>query len=192
MIINIKENTIPPSILKTTFNVKSFILNFSSKSFYYIIFFSLLANASEPILVQVTTIVSNEVQKVQANNFSFYSIAYGIVGVSNILNENKENKSCLKSIEELYLKNPKLKYYSQYLLKRNQLYHIEIKKQQTLLYAKGDKTLSLLLLENGLAIVANNFRDEEFKYSFIKAQKQAKRLKKGIWKKKIMQNCSLR
>ena len=192
MIIKIKEKTIPPKILNTIFNVKSFILHNSSKYFYYIIFSSLLANATEPILVQVTTIVSNEIQKVQANNFSFYSIPYGILGVSNILNENQDNQNCQQSLQELYLQNPKLKYFSQYLLQRNQLYHVEIKNQKTLLYAKGDKTLSLLLLENGLAIVENNFRDEEFKFSFMRAQKQAKKSKKGIWKKKIIQNCSLR
>ena len=79
-------------------------------------------------------------------------------------------------------KNPKLKYFSQNLFNTRQNYHIEFKEQKCLIYLKGEKTLSELLLEEGLAINRSNFADDEFKHIFINAQNRAKSLEKGIYK----------
>ena len=69
------------------------------------------------------------------------------------------------------------------------MYHIEFKNQECILYALGEKTLSELLLENGLAVCKPIFRDEEFKYLFYKAQLKAKTNKYGMWKENFINDC---
>lgn len=191
MIIKTKENTIPPKMLKIIFNVKSFISTLLARSVYYTIFLASIAIAKEPLVVQIEKILSNDIQKVQFKNYTFFINTYGIVDISEIFHKNNHNKSCQKNLTLFYQENPKAKYFTQNLIKQNNLYHIDIKNNGTILYVQGVKSLSLLLLENGLAIVQKNFKDEEHLFQFLKAQRNAKIKKKGIWKKMYLQNCSL-
>ena len=62
--------------------------------------------------------------------------------------------------------------------------------RQPILYSDAQKTYAEALIENGLAVVKPNFLDKEFKYSYSNAQKSAKLLKKGLWKERIIDDCT--
>ena len=70
------------------------------------------------------------------------------------------------------------------------MYHIEFRESKCLIYAQGQKTLSEFLLEKGLAMNKPAFKDEEFRYSFEKAQANAKFLKLGMWNEPVEKECA--
>ena len=69
------------------------------------------------------------------------------------------------------------------------MYHIEFKDKKCVVYAKGQMSLSEILLKEGLAVNEPRFKDEEFKYLFDKAQIRAKTLKKGLWSENLLKDC---
>jgi len=150
--------------------------------FLFQIYFSSFLNAKEPVLATLLDVISNSTQKFTMLNFTFYCKPYGVLSIDTILDEKSPDSVCRSSLLQLYSKNPKLKYFSQNLFNTRQNYHIEFKEQKCLIYLKGEKTLSELLLEEGLAINRSNFADDEFKHIFINAQNRAKSLEKGIYK----------
>lgn len=96
---------------------------------------------------------------------------------------------CKKSIEQFYTQNPESEYFALNILKVKQMYHLEFHENSCTLFAKGEKSLSELLLENGLALVKPNFRDEIYTTIYKKAQKKARFLKKGLWSENIANEC---
>jgi len=153
--------------------------------------FSILSglSANEPLLARLESTMTNETQKLGVGNYTFTCRPYGVLAVEKLYADSPQNSECRKSIERLYKKNPKLQYYTDSILKYKQLYHIEIKDNSCVIYAKGEISLSELLLKNGLAIHKINFRDEEFSTYFLNAQKAASIGKKGLWKEKVFENC---
>jgi hypothetical protein len=153
------------------------------------IIFIQISNAEEPILAILENVISNKIQKLSVGNNSFYCKAYGVVAIEDLMKNNSSKSVCLISINNLYKKTPSLRYFSINLLKVKQMYRVEFKKDGCILYARGQKTLSEFLLEEGLATGKLRFKDKEFKYSFIKAELRAKMLKKGIWRENIRGKC---
>jgi hypothetical protein len=145
--------------------------------------------AKEPTTAILDNVVSNEVQQFHIGSYGFRCVPYGVLSLEKLYTNSKLTSVCQKSIYNFYKKYPNLKYYSQKILKTQQMYHIEFKNQECILYALGEKTLSELLLENGLAVRKPIFRDEEFKYLFYKAQLKAKTNKYGMWKENIINDC---
>ncbi len=60
---------------------------------------------------------------------------------------------------------------------------------QCIVYAKGQTTLSQLLLSRGLGFKERAFKDEEFNALFTDALNSAKINKRGVWKSDIPRNC---
>jgi hypothetical protein len=145
--------------------------------------------AKEHLLAILNTAVSNEIQKFGIGNYTFECRAYGVVVLETLYNSSKVGSRCQKSIDKFYIKNPKLKYYVDSILKYKQKYHIEIKNRECIIYANSQITLSELLLKEGLALKKPKFKDEEFYFYFSLAQRKAKIEKKGLWNEKILTNC---
>lgn len=145
--------------------------------------------AKEPLLAMLEDTLSNEIQKFGVGNYTFKCVPYGVLTLEKLYNGAKEGSSCKNSIDKFYSKNPKLKYYSDMLLERKQRYHIEIKDTECIIYAKGEMTLSEMLLSEGLAIKKPKLKDEEFDDYFTLAQRKAKIEKKGLWKENIFSSC---
>ncbi|MEA2099695.1 MAG: thermonuclease family protein [Campylobacterota bacterium] len=146
-------------------------------------------NAKEPTLAILLSVTSNNHQTFNIGNYHFNCKTYGVISIDELKFANENNLVCQESIKNLYKKNIHLKYISNKLLKLRQMYHFEFKNSECVLYSNGQKTLSEILLEEGVAIVKPRFKDREFQYSFKKAQSRAKNEKKGMWSENVPGKC---
>ena len=198
------ENTIPLNILRIIFNLKSSILqpfdrvNYNVLKFQmskilniFLLNFLLMSTlqASEPTLAILNSVHSNELQKFKIGQNSFYCKPYAITTIDKLYAKSAQNSLCRSSIEKFYLQNPDAQYFTLNLLKVKQMYHVEFKNTECILFAKGEKTLSELLLENGLALLQINFQDKEYGAIYKKSQNRARLLKRGLWKENIKREC---
>lgn len=156
---------------------------------FLLIFFNLSLNAKEPFLAILLSIPTNGMQTFNYGKFDFYCQPYGVITLQEIYNVSKPDSTCRKKIDKFYIQNPDLKYYTSRLLEVEQRYHIRFKEKRCVIYAKGQTTLSEILLKEGLSIQKPNFKDDEFRYDFFKAESKAQNYKKGIWKDKVPESC---
>ncbi|WP_424565599.1 thermonuclease family protein [Sulfurimonas sp.] len=133
--------------------------------------------------------MSNEKQKFGIENYTFECQAYGVLALETLYYKSKRNSICQKSIDAFYKRYPKKEYFVNFILKDKQLYHIQNKEDGCVVYAKGQITLSELLLKEGLAIKKPIFKDEEFQDYYTAAQRKAKMQKKGLWGTNIFTSC---
>ena len=145
--------------------------------------------AEEPILATLSNIPSNEIQKFKIAQNSFYCKPYGVISIDRLYANSLADSSCKKSIDNFYKINPNSRYFALNLLKIKQMYHIEFKNDSCIIYSNGGISYSETLLENGLATLKAQLKDEEFGASFKKAQERAKHSKIGIWKDDLLVNC---
>ena len=163
----------------------------SKKIVIYIFFvYQTVLIGEEHILATLRNIDSNEIQKFKIAQNSFYCKPYGVISIDKLYANSSNASSCQRSIDVFYKKNPYSRYFAQNLLKIKQTYHIEYKNDSCVVYAKGAKTYSELLLESGLAVMKPLFKDEEFSSSFKKAQVRAKSSKLGMWKNNLLIDCT--
>lgn len=176
--IKINENKIPASTLNNIFSFKSssIIILFS------ILFFSLNLYANEQKIFLLDSIISNFDMKFKTSRYSFYCKPYAVLGIDDIPIQDKE---CYKSVIDYYKVYPNDFYKTYKFLKVEQMYHIDFREQQCIIYVKGQKTLSEILLENGLAVLKPHFMDREFEARFKKAERLAKENKRGIYSQDI-------
>lgn len=145
--------------------------------------------SSEPILAILDKTVSNELQIFKIKQYNYECKPYGVTTLEKLYYKSTPDSMCKKSINNLYLQNPESQYFALNLLKIKQMYHLEFKKESCILFAKGEKSLSELLLENGLAMLKPNFRDRTYEYIYKKAEKKARFLKRGLWGENIAKEC---
>jgi hypothetical protein len=145
--------------------------------------------AKEPTLATLKNIDSNSKQTFMLSNVNFTCRAYGVLGLEELLQNSKLESSCKKSIEEFYKKDPKIKYYTQKQLHPMQMYHIELREKECILFAHGEVTLSELLLHQGAALLRPAFKDKEYSGYYKTAQRDAKMQKKGVWSSEVIRNC---
>jgi len=190
--MNINEKNIPASALKINFNLKSFISTLQFKhsiiAYIFILFFT-ISDAKEPTLALLKNVYTNNIQKFSIGNTGYTCKAYGVISIEDLYFKSVENKICKNSIIDFFRKNKTKKYFSQMLLHVEQLYHIDFIGDECIIYAKGQKTLSEILLQEGLAIKKVNFQDEVYKGKFISAQASARKQRKGLWKTTLYKNC---
>ncbi len=156
--------------------------------FLHILIFTTL-KAKEPTLGILMNVISNDTQKFGIDNYSFYCTPYGVVTLERLYSSSEKESICQQSIVGFYKKNPTLKYFTDGILEVRQTYHLELKDKRCILYAQGEITLAEQLLKKGLAVVKPQFKDEEFIYSYQKAEFKAKAEKIGMWNSKILKNC---
>ncbi len=156
----------------------------------FICFYIIISlDASELVLARLENTMSNEKQKFGIANYTFDCKVYGVLTLETLYNKSKKNSICQKSVDAFYKKYPIKKYFVDSTLKYKQLYHVEYKQKECVVYAYGQITLSELLLREGLAIKKPMFRDEEFEYYFSATQRKAKMQKKGLWNEGIFKSC---
>ena len=145
--------------------------------------------AQEPFLAKLENTFSNEIQRFGVGKYTFECRPYGVLSIDRLYSSSKDGSTCQQNIDKFYAKNPKSKYYVDALLENKQMYHLEIKDNECIIYAKGQITLSELLLKDGLAIKKPMFRDEEFESYFTIAQRKAKIKRIGLWDENIFNSC---
>ena len=187
--IKIKENIIPPNALSISFNLKSSIL---TPLFIILIITQNFINleAKEPTLAILKNIDANDFQRFRIKSSSFICRPYGITTLEQIYKKSPKKSICRENIDKFYAKNRDLLYFSESILKVGQTYHIEFKNSQCLIYAKGQTTLSQILLRKGLGFKKNSFKDEEFDETFTDAMNSAKINKDGLWRGSIQRDCT--
>jgi len=157
-------------------------------SFLVLLSWSVLL-AKEPNLAILQSVVSNDTQKFSQGKSHFVCKPYGVVTLEQLYNASTIDSLCRKSVDGFYAQDPNMRYFSLRLLKPMQTYHVEFQNKSCVLYAKGEKTLSELLLAEGLAFIKPAFDDEVFNAVFFKAQMTAKLSKKGLWRENILKEC---
>ncbi|MCX6076940.1 MAG: hypothetical protein NTW78_08670 [Campylobacterales bacterium] len=163
------------------------------KIIYSFILYFLCVNsldAQEPTMAILKSIATNSRQDFNIQNYDFYCEPYGVISLEKMYSNSQNGSKCRESIDGFYKKHPDLKYFTQGILKTEQMYHVEFKDMKCVIYARGQKSLSELLLENGLAVNKRTFNDEEFNFIFKKAEINAKLLKRGMWSEKIDKECA--
>ncbi len=140
-------------------------------------------------MVILKDIISNNVQQFNFRNYTFYCTPYGILTLDDLYTSNSVSKGCKKKIDELFIKRPDLKYFTNSKMHIEQMYSIELKEKKCVIYASGQKTLAELLLENGLAVVKPGFSDEEFHNYFKKAQRRGEHSNEGIYRDNTLRAC---
>ena len=157
-------------------------------SFFVLLFWGVLI-ANEPNLAILQSVISNDTQKFSQKMSHFICKPYGVVTLEKLYNTSAIDSLCRKSVESLYAQDPNIRYFSLRLLKPMQTYHVEFQEKSCVLYANGEKTLSELLLAEGLAFIKPAFGDDVFNAVFSKAQMAAKLSKKGLWRENILKEC---
>jgi hypothetical protein len=145
--------------------------------------------AKEPTMAILVDITTNSTQKFKIKKYNFYCTPYGVITLEKLYKNSKMDSKCKESINSFYKKHPDLKYFAIELLNVGQMYHLEFKNNECVIYAKGQRTLSDILLSEGLALNKPKFKDEEFNFLFERAQTNAKLLKKGVWGDKVLNDC---
>jgi len=157
---------------------------------YLLILLTPLLFAKEPIIMKLSSIYANDIFLLNYKQSSYYCEPYGVISIAKIKTKKDINPTCKKAFEDFIVKNPKLNNFAKYHLHVEQYYRVDFKSQgKCLLFSKGKKTYSQDLLLNGLAILKPNFKDEEYRYIFLKSYKSAKMRKKGIWKVPTLRTC---
>lgn len=157
--------------------------------FFITILLHTLLYSKEPTMAILRDITTNSIQKFSIGQYSFYCRPYGVITLEKLYQNSKIDSKCKESINNFYKKYPNLEYFTMKLLKVGQMYHLEFKDKECVMYAKGQKTLSEILLSEGLVVNKPMFKDEEFNFLFERAQTNAKLLKKGIWGEKVLKDC---
>jgi len=143
----------------------------------------------ESSLFILRAVYSNGLQKFSIAQNEFLCKSYGVLTLDELYQKAKDNSMCQKSIKEFYTKNPILLTFTKSLLKQRQLYKIKFKQSRCIIYARGQSTLSEILLKNGLAVLKPKFNDREFVYLFKSAQSYAQKAEIGLFKNKITSKC---
>jgi nuclease-like protein len=140
----------------------------------------------EPLLGILKSVNSNTQQLFLISNNTFICESYGVLSLENLAEDSQLDSACRKKVKSFYKKNPKEKYFSALKLHTMQTYHLEFKKQECLLFASGEITLSELLLREGLAILQPLFKDKEYIALYSLAQENAKIEQKGLWREGVV------
>jgi len=134
-------------------------------------------------------IKNNSLLYFSIKNREHLCIPYGIITFDILQYKSKDNALCQKALLEYYDKYPKDKNFAKKHFHTQQYYNIEKKKSSCIIYAKGKKSYSSILLEKGLAIVPTHFKDKIFEYKYRKIENEAKISQKGLWSNPILRNC---
>jgi hypothetical protein len=145
--------------------------------------------AEEQVLAILKSVDSNALQKFSLGRHNFECKPYGLVTLENLYQASPVDSKCRKEIEQFYTLYPNTKFFTSNMLKLMQMYHLEFKDKECILYAYGQKILSEFLLAEGLAFMKAEFQDEEFQAIFYKAQTNANASKIGVWTENILNNC---
>lgn len=145
--------------------------------------------AKEPTMGILQELHSNTKQIFSIQNSTYKCDAYGVLEPMELLQSNVINTLCKKKIQKFYISNPHAANFSKGKLDLFMTYHLEFVKEECLLFASGELTLSELLLREGYSLLDPKLQDEEYLYLYKNAQKVARFEKRGIWGEESMEEC---
>jgi hypothetical protein len=159
---------------------------------FLLLFFSpLLIIAKEPFYAEVVNLIANDMQEFSYGNIQFICKPYGVITIDEIYRDVNSEPFCRESIRKFYAKHADLKYFTNSKMKIYQLYSLDIKKDsRCTVNIAGKKTLSEVLIEQGLAVKKPLLDDREYENYFFAAEKKAKDNKKGLWSSNIAKDCA--
>lgn len=155
----------------------------------FFLLYSLSIFANEPTMGMLQEIHSNTKQIFTIQNSRYRCDAYGVLEPAELLESEVMSGLCKEKIKTFYKANPYAKHFSDRKLYLFMTYHLEFVKEECLLFASGEVTLSELLLREGLAVLDPKLKDEEYTYLYKNAQKIARFERRGIWEEVRMEEC---
>jgi len=151
---------------------------------------SSLLFSKEPTLGILESIQTNTEQIFIIAQKRYRCDAYGVLGIEKLFQRSELSEVCKTKMQDFYAKHPDAKYFAYKKLKRSQMYHIEFRESECLLFASGEITLSELLLKEGFALLNPMFDDKEFRRVYKDAQAAAIFEKRGIWRDNTTRECA--
>jgi hypothetical protein len=156
----------------------------------FFIFFLSFVDAKEPFLAMLKEVYTNDLQTFGYKESSFVCKPYGVLTLEELYEQSGSTPACKRAIDEFYIQHPSLKYLAEIKLHKGQLYHILFRKEECIIYLKGQMSYSELLLQKGVAMKNRDFNDKEFRSVFYDAQESARIEKKGLWGSDIFGKCA--
>lgn len=141
---------------------------------------------AEPVLGILQQVQHNNLLHFKISSNAFTCKNYGIVMIDEV--KGIEN-TCKIQLDTFIAAHPEYHYFSQKHMTRYQQYHLNIIDSECLLYVQGKKSLSELLLENGLAVRDKLKKNTILDYKFKRSVMRAKNEKKGIYSDAILRSC---
>lgn len=188
--MKINEKSIPLSKLRINFNLKS-LINILKIWLFIIPLFTL--DAKEPTMMMVKRGINNSLQEFQiAPYYSFVCKPYGVVTIDEVLNSKETDKECKNTLQKFYIQHPRLYNLYRRYLKRKSFYHVEYLEKSCLVHVKGELTFSEILLQNGIALIDKEFKDETYNARFKSAQKSAEIWERGMFSDPKLLSCMKR
>lgn len=141
------------------------------------------------MLGELKSIKNNSAMTLMENNSLVKCEPHGIKTLEWLIRDAASSSECQKSVDAFYYAHPHERLYAQEHLHLNQRYHYEKSDKGCILYANGPESYSEMLLNEGLAIVDENYNvvewNEKLKRAFIRGQKK----KESIHDSDILQKC---
>ncbi len=167
--------------------------NYNSSFYFILVLLSIFVNnlyAKEPLMAILLQVKSNTTQEFKVNQNSFSCSPYGVITLEDLYKRTKADSVCRKSILAFYKKRKDLKYYVHDMLSIFQLYSLRFEDKKCILNVSGEKSLSEILLDKGLAIKEPGALQREYNFYFYKAEQKARIQKKGLWEENIYKECA--
>lgn len=168
---------------------KHFKYKFYSTLFLVFFFISNLY-AKEPLMATLVNIHSNDTQEFKINKSRFSCSPYGVITIDRLFTESKADSVCRKSISAFYTKRKDLQYYVHGIFNIYQLYNLKFEDEKCIINVSGEKSLSEILLDKGLAIKKPGALHREYDFYLYKAERKARIQKRGLWGENIFQECA--
>jgi len=155
----------------------------------YIFIAVILFGDEPPVIMTLRNIISNDSIIFSYHQHYFNCYPYGIIALEKLLTDEKTSSTCKKIYFDFSQKYPKLHFFAHYHFHLEQNYVLDLHKEGCIIFSKGKKSYSEVLLEHGLAIINPKVKNEEYMLYFFAAQERAKRARKGLWGDPDMRKC---
>ena len=193
--ININAKRAPLSalimILSLNESIEKIITYIQLKRYLITLFFLFLPllRAQEPQILFLDAINANDSYLFHSREARYLCTPYGVWTLDRITRNSDISPVCKKALDNFIMHNPKLHYFVHYIMQTEEGYRVEFRNGRCIVYLGSKRTLSEVLLQNGVAIEEPVFSDEEFRYRFHQALRVAKTKKQGIWSDVKLRSC---
>lgn len=141
------------------------------------------------MLGQMHGIKNNSDMTLLDNNKPVICVPHGIKTLEWLIRDAANPQECQKSVDAFYIAHPHEKVYAQEHLHLYQTYHYEKKDKGCILYANGPESYSEMLLNEGLAVLDDQYNNNEWNAKLKRALLRGKAKKERIHESEILQKC---
>ncbi|MDD5211579.1 MAG: hypothetical protein PHV62_04130 [Sulfuricurvum sp.] len=137
----------------------------------------------------MSSIENNSAMTLLDNNKPVKCEPHGIKTLEWMIRDAVSPAQCQKSVDAFYVNHPHERLYAQEHLHLYQTYHYEKNDKGCILYANGAESYSEMLLNEGLAIVDDKYKNNEWNEKLKKALLRGQSKKGRISESDILQTC---